>query len=521
MQYTKGKEQMFPVEKFASILLKLPLYPYQALAAQAILDSIEQQRGDIITVMMSRQSGKNQLSAIVEAFLLFTRPTGSIIKAAPTFQPQVINSQRRLMSMLQASRFTRSRIWTSYGQIGLAPGADRALLTHHVGPYVQFFSADPDSNVVGGTASLLLEMDEAQDISPEKFDKDFRPMASTTNCTTVMYGTAWTEDTLLARQRAHNLMLEEQDGRKRHFEFDWRAAARSNPHYRAFVEGEIARLGESHIAIQTQYLLQPVSGAGHFFSELQLQLLQGTHGWMDAPAGYGLDTRGLFHDVEEITDESLYVAALDVGGEERADPDDPEKKSAGRSSKRDSSVLTIARVVWNEPLGLPALEVVHQQWWTGMHHAQQYAAVSELVTRWQIRQLIVDATGEGAGLASLLLDRFGEQRVTAFHFTRPSKSKIGFALQALVNAGRLRVYRQDDPGAPPDVAREVWQQLARAKYRLPAPETIDFYVAAGEGHDDFVMSLALLTETMDGLHRPPTEARVIPARRLYSGESRF
>jgi hypothetical protein len=36
--------------------------------------------------MMSRQSGKNQLSAIIEAFLLFTRKEGMIVKSAPRHQ---------------------------------------------------------------------------------------------------------------------------------------------------------------------------------------------------------------------------------------------------------------------------------------------------------------------------------------------------------------------------------------------------------------------------------------------------
>lgn len=525
---------MTPVEIFASHILKKPLYPYQAEAAAAILDSIEQGRGDIITVMMARQSGKNQLSAIIEAYLLFTRSRSrsdsagmgmeglqSIIKAAPTFTPQVINSQRRLMSMLQ-TRWTAARVWTSYGQIGLAPSADRRLLQHHVGPYVQFFSADPDSNVVGGTASLLLEMDEAQDISPDKFDRDFRPMGATNNCTTVMYGTAWTEDTLLARQRAVNLALEEQDGRKRHFEYDWHACAAHNPNYRAYVATEIGRLGVGSIAIQTQYLLVPVSGAGHFLTELQRQLLQGSHShaWQDAPEGYGLDARGFHH--EESSDDTLYVAGLDIGGEERANPDQPDKTTS--RSKRDSSVLTIARVTWNE-FDLPVLEIVHQAWWTGMHHADQYAAVCALVERWNIRRLVVDATGEGAGLASLLLDRFGQDkggdqaRITAFHFTRPSKSKLGFLLLTLINSGRLTLYARES--APARIATETWQQLTRAKYRLPAPETIDFYVSESDGHDDFLMSLALTAACVENLPAPPIQARVIPARRMYPGESRF
>ena len=34
-----------------------------------------------------------------------------------------------------------------------------------------------------------------------------------------------------------------------------------NPAYRTFVEQEIARLGEDHLAIQAQYMLRPISGA--------------------------------------------------------------------------------------------------------------------------------------------------------------------------------------------------------------------------------------------------------------------
>jgi hypothetical protein len=182
-------QSMTPIERFATYIVGKSLYGYQAQVATAIIHSIEHHEGAIITVMMSRQSGKNQLSAIIEAFLLFTRHEGTIIKAAPTFSPQIINSRRRLMSMLD-NPFCKSRIWTSYAQIGLSPTKDPRAIRQHTGPSTMFFSADPDSNVVGATASLLLEIDEAQDVTHEKFDRDFRPMAATTNATTVMYGTA-------------------------------------------------------------------------------------------------------------------------------------------------------------------------------------------------------------------------------------------------------------------------------------------------------------------------------------------
>lgn len=488
---------MTPIERFAAYIIGKPLYPYQVEAANAILDSINNQRGDIISVMMSRQSGKNQLSAVLEAFLLFTRPGGMIVKAAPTFSPQIINSRRRLMSMLE-NPFCSKRIWTSYAQIGLAPSADQQQIRRHVGPSVMFFSADPESNVVGATADLLLEIDEAQDVTHEKFDRDFRPMSSTTNSTCVMYGTAWSDDTLLARQRAVNLEIERTTGQRRHFEYDWQACAANNENYRKFVEAEIERLGEQHIAIQTQYFLRSISGAGYFFNDLQRQLLQGNHVWETGP---------------DSCPGQCYIAGLDVGGEERADPSSPEKTNV----KRDSTVLTIGRVFYNE-LALPCVEIVHQCWWTGMSYPEQYAAVLAQVEQWDIRRLVVDNTGQGAGLTSLLREKLGEERVEAFAFTRPSKSKLGYQLLALVNSGRLKLYNEHT--APAEIYSECWQQIRKARYLLPAPETINFYVEPSEGHDDFLTSLALCAQAIEAIIQPAVEERVRP-RPFYPGESRY
>jgi hypothetical protein len=87
--------------------------------------------------------------------------------------------------------------------IGLAPpDPSPEELRNQVGPRIMFFSAGPESNIVGATASILLEIDEAQDVAIEKYDRDLRPMASMTNATTVLYGTAWSDDTLLAIERA-------------------------------------------------------------------------------------------------------------------------------------------------------------------------------------------------------------------------------------------------------------------------------------------------------------------------------
>lgn len=163
------------------------LRPYQAEPFRAIVRSIQRRQGLTFTVMMSRQAGKNELSAQLELFVLTTRAVrgGSLVKCAPTFRPQVINSIDRLTRRLDEAGF--KGLWRLDHGYQVRLGNARAL----------FFSADPAAQVVGHTADCLLEIDEAQDVDPEKYAKDFRPMGATANVTTVLYGTPCSESTLL------------------------------------------------------------------------------------------------------------------------------------------------------------------------------------------------------------------------------------------------------------------------------------------------------------------------------------
>lgn len=165
---------------FSRHVLRRPLRPYQLEPARAILDSVLNRKGLTFTVMMARQAGKNELSAQLEACLLnlYQAKGGNIVKCAPTFKPQTVNSRLRLEQMLE-NRLNAGLWSASYGyMVRLGKAA------------VMFFSAEESSNVVGATAHLLLEVDEAQDVSAEKYSREFRPMGATTNATTVLYGTA-------------------------------------------------------------------------------------------------------------------------------------------------------------------------------------------------------------------------------------------------------------------------------------------------------------------------------------------
>lgn len=175
--------------------------------ATAILNSIFHRKGLTFSVEIARQVGKNELSAQLELLLLtlfMTKPQ-NIIKCAPTFKPQTVISMMHLKDRLNDAGF--SSIWT--GELGyiIRPGKARVI----------FLSADETANVVGNTAHLLLEIDESQDVSTEKYTKEFKPMGATTNVTTLHYGTTWDNSTLLEVVKQTKFELESKDGIKRHF----------------------------------------------------------------------------------------------------------------------------------------------------------------------------------------------------------------------------------------------------------------------------------------------------------------
>ncbi len=68
----------------------IKLRRYQQAAAEAIVDSVQNMRGLTFVVMFPRQSGKNELQAQIESFILTVRSRigAEIIKVSPTWKPQ-------------------------------------------------------------------------------------------------------------------------------------------------------------------------------------------------------------------------------------------------------------------------------------------------------------------------------------------------------------------------------------------------------------------------------------------------
>lgn len=444
-----------------------PLRPYQAEAWSAILDSVYRRAGLSFSVEIARQGGKNELSARLELDVLGRNIDRDVtnVKAAPTLRPQAMISLRRLWSLIERGGL---RQWAAKEEGHIV----RLGLARQV-----FLSADPTSNIVGHTAHLLLEVDEAQDVDPEKYDKELRPMTASTRATTVFYGTAWDDRNLLEQARQEHLEAERRDGVRRHFEYDWQVVAAANPAYERFVLAERERLGADHPLFLTQYCLKPIKGAGRLFGDNHLSLLAGSHLRLDAP----------------LPGET-YVAGLDIGGE-------------GAAAEHDATVLTIARLLPTAAAS-PELEVVRHYAWTGEPHGDVQGALTSLLgATWRVRRVVVDATGIGEPVASALKRALRGVDVVPLKISADSKSRLGYGLLAAVNRGRLRLYApaHDIEGA------ECWRQLRACRVAYRANGGLNFYVGRGDGHDDYVISLALAVAAADGSE--PRRARGRTAER--------
>jgi len=455
------------IEPFSRDLLQRPLRAYQLEVVRAIVDSVLQRRGLAFAVAMPRQAGKNECSAQLEAFLLdlFQREGGQIIKAAPTFNPQALHSIARLADHLHtlctARRYRHPQ--RHIFQLGRA----RAI----------FLSAHPGANVVGATADLLLECDEAQDVDVTKWDKDFAPMAASTNATRVFYGTTWTSRTLLAREIRALRQLQERDGIQRVFIVPWERVAGEVPAYGHYVRAEIARLGLHHPLIRTQYLLQEIDAEAGMF-----------------PAARQAQMRGDHPPASAARPGALYALLVDVAGEDEKREGAPLRALEPR---RDSTALTVVRVdtATVPTLGVPAYRVVARRWWTGTPHPALYATILDLARNvWHAQYVVVDATGVGAtgvgaGLASFLGRALG-QRVIPYVFNRRTKSDLGWGFLTIVDTGRFKDHAVD-PGDPAQA--QFLREVAACEYHVVPGlgQTMRWGVEDPALHDDFVISAAL------------------------------
>lgn len=469
------KQMLYDVLVFAQHGSGLKLRKYQEEVAEAIIESVVCEDGLSFVVIFPRQSGKNELQAQLECYLLalYQQRDAEMVKVSPTWKPQSLNAMRRLERVLKRNLLCQDR-WTKERGYIYRVGAARVF----------FLSGSPTSNVVGATANLLLQCDEAQDVQVGKWDKDFAPMAASTNATRVFWGTAWTSRTLLARELRAAQEAEKKDGRRRVWKIDAAEVAKEVPAYKEYVDEQVAKLGRNHPLVKTQYFSEEIDAEGGMFPPERQRLMKGDHSRLLEPVAG-----------------KIYAFLIDVAGEDEgaADVISDLDKDKLRNPARDATALTVVEVdlstLEDQMLKAPTYRVVDRRSWIGVTHTAIYAELRALAELWLPRSVVVDATGVGAGLSSFLSKAL-PGKVQPYVFTPKSKSDLGWAFLAVCDTGRFKDHRMTK-GCPEQA--EFWNQLECVEYEALENKTLKWLVPDGARdpmtgelvHDDLVISAAL------------------------------
>ncbi len=514
-------------ERFAEEVGGLRLRSYQRQVMRAVIDSISRRQGLSFVVIFPRQSGKNELQAHLENYLLTAMQMvdTEVVKLSPTWKPQSLNAMRRLERVLGRNALLRG-VWRKESGYIYRAGRARVL----------FLSGAPEAHIVGATATDLLEVDEAQDIRIDKYDKEIAPMAASNNATRIFWGTAWSSDTLLGRELRAARDQEERDGIRRAFVLTADQVSAEVPAYGAFVAEQVARLGRDHPYIRTQFYSEEVDGQGGLFPPARRALMQGDHPYQEFPTPGKL--YAFLIDVGGAADE--FAAELPIGSQLPLPgiggsgisphcrlPIDPAELGGGgmhapapreqAGSRRDMSVLTIVQAdlaTLEDPARrAPTYRVVSRRAWSGAGQPALLSQIQAAAAVWQPRVLVADATGLGAGLAGFLEKSF-PGRVVPFVFSQASKSRLGWNFLALCDAGRYREF------APPDAL--FWEQARACRFEmLPGPGRIlRWGVPDGSRdplsgrllHDDALLSASLCALLDEVAWTIPGGTRIIPAR---------
>ena len=442
----------------------------QVKIARRLERAVANREGGAFTIRSARQTTKNESEAQLESRMLamFRGVPGSVyVRTAPTYRPQIVNSKLRLEKFLQRDPILAGR-WRKREGFIIESGEAQ----------IHFLSGGANSNIVGATASIALSIDEAHKIDAAKFEEDIAPFTASTNAPMFMWGVAAAKLDLLYEYHERNR------GTDRFMEYPADVWCELNPAYAAHYAERVAKLGDDHPVILTQYKLVDVESIGGFMSDAQrASLFSGDHPRTEAPRA------GM-----------RYGALIDMGGESERDASSEDVRL--EEPDRDSTIVWIFE--WDPAapaLPYPLVRIVAGFWWTGQQHTSLLPEIRNLCAHWQIRAGCVDARGVGEAVAMGLSREF--PCMVPYLASSVTVSQDCFDFQARLNTGRVKFWK-GDPAAD-DLLREVHAQARHTRYTIHGHELMKLSKPTGAGsggqHIDGIKALTYLRVALEASPR--------------------
>lgn len=422
---------------FCELYCGKSLYPYQAQFSKRVIRSVLLNDGAEITALFARQSGKSETISDTVGGMMIILP---VLANMPMFlgdkrleqfkdglwvgifapsQRQAQITYRRIQSRLQCP--TALEVLNDPDinlQFTTSNGQTCALSN---GSFATAISASEGSSIEGESFKLII-CEECQDISNYKITKSIHPMGAAYNATIVKIGTATTfkgnfYDAIQRNKRDY----ESGEVRVRnHFEYDWHVAAKYNPAYAKYVEGEKKRLGEKSDEFRMSYCLEWILVRGMF---IDISLFEANN------------TEPLMGRVSYDKTQT-HCAGIDLGG------------------KGDDTIITIVEVNWDMPVVMEdridpetgenltylAYNTYIKDWHVISNEPDyevQYFEIIDYLNNWKLAKVFCDATRE-ASVAHRLRAHM-RCDVEPYIFTSKSKSEMYKNLETEINSGRARV----------------------------------------------------------------------------------
>ena len=312
-----------------------------------------------------------------------------------------------------------------------------------------------------------------QDISNFKIQKAIHPMGAAYNASIIKIGTATTHkgDFYDAIQRNKKDAEIKSTHIKNHFEYDYTIAAKYNPKYARYVEGEKKKLGENSDAFRMSYKLEWIIERGMF---------------IDIATFERNNTEPLLE--RTLSDmQSTHVAGIDIGG------------------VNDDTVVTVCEVDWNMPvimesrtdeetgedinyLAYNAYVVDWLRISNEPDYEEQYPIIMDYLSHFKIARVVCDATREAAVAHRLRANLNCE--VIPYVFSSKSKSDLYKHLEKEIVTGRARICAGEETQKTVEYQMFL-EQMADLQKGYSGAYLVVSHPDERGAHDDFPDSFAL------------------------------
>lgn len=312
-----------------------------------------------------------------------------------------------------------------------------------------------------------------QDISNFKIQKAIHPMGAAYNASIIKIGTATTHkgDFYDAIQRNKKDAEIKSTHIKNHFEYDYTIAAKYNPKYARYVEGEKKKLGENSDAFRMSYKLEWIIERGMF---------------IDIATFERNNTEPLLE--RTLSDmQSTHVVGIDIGG------------------VNDDTVVTVCEVDWNMPvimesrtdeetgedinyLAYNAYVVDWLRISNEPDYEEQYPIIMDYLSHFKIARVVCDATREAAVAHRLRANLNCE--VIPYVFSSKSKSDLYKHLEKEIVTGRARICAGEETQKTVEYQMFL-EQMADLQKGYSGAYLVVSHPDERGAHDDFPDSFAL------------------------------